>query len=119
MLGDDPTQVERFLREVVAFDDDALILDLLAFICRSNPLLLLQKGYPFHRNYWGELSNDGKLSPPSSAQPQQGGNDSSACGRDHLVQRQTKACALCSAQQKCPGVPKACVPVEIGTGLGL
>ena len=54
-LGTDPTQVEAFLRAKVKFDDDALILELLAYICRSSPLKLLANGFPFHRNYWGFL----------------------------------------------------------------
>ena len=54
-LGTEPAQVEKFLRTKVKFYDDALILELLAYICRSNPLKLLENGFPFHRNYWGFL----------------------------------------------------------------
>ena len=62
-LGDDvsPLEAETFLREEANFDDDALIVELLSYLCHSNPLELIAGGFPFVRNYWGDLSIGGHI----------------------------------------------------------
>lgn len=55
-LGDEPGEIETFLRQKVKFDDDALILELVAYVSRVNPLRLLAMGFPFALGQWGRFN---------------------------------------------------------------
>lgn len=54
-IGVEPLTIETFLRTKAKFDDDALILELVAYVSRRNPLQLLSEGYPFCRGCWGKF----------------------------------------------------------------
>ena len=55
VCGQEPWNVERLMRLGARFDDDALVLELVAHICQRTPLQLLVDGYPFCRGIWGSF----------------------------------------------------------------